>query len=298
MRIASTAVLTALGLVVLAHGGVLACSSDAGSGNEPAAGSTGVAGAAVTAGAGGAGGGGAVGGAGAPAGGAAATAGAGGALAGGAGGAGGGSAGASAGSGGVAGSAAGAGGASGGAAGNAGMGGMGGAAPFALTSPSFMNKMGCAANNVGACDKIPTENWFQDPGTSTKYPDHSPELDWTAGPSGTLSYAIVLHDLTNNFNHWAVWNIPGTTYQLPASLPAGSNPAGITGVKQASFNANKDAYAGPGAVGDVYQFTVYALKVATISPNLGSNPQDAVRNLLEGSADVLKKVSLTGASVK
>jgi Raf kinase inhibitor-like YbhB/YbcL family protein len=173
---------------------------------------------------------------------------------------------------------------------------MGGAAPFALTSPSFMNKMGCAKDNVPACDKIPTENWFQIPGDGTKYPDHSPELDWTAGPSGTLSYAVVEFDLSNTFTHWAVWNIPATTNKLPASLPAGANPAGITGAKQASFNANMDAYAGPGALGHVYQFTVYALKVATISPN--ANSQDAVRTLLEGSADVLKKVSLAGASVK
>ncbi len=299
MRIASTAVLTALGLVVLAHGGVLACgASDANPGAEAAG--AGAGGAIAAAGASGAAS------AGAPAGGSVSSTGGGGASAAGSAGV----AGSAAGSGG---SAAGSGGASGGNAGNAGSGGsagsaggagmagmagMGGAAPFALTSPSFVNKMGCAANNVAACDKIPTDNWFQDPGTNTKYPDHSPELNWTAGPSGTLSYAIVLHDLTNNFNHWAIWNIPGTTYQLPASLPAGANPAGITGVKQASFNANKDAYAGPGAIGDVYQFTVYALKVATISPNLGSNPQDSVRNLLEGSADVLKKVSLTAASVK
>jgi Raf kinase inhibitor-like YbhB/YbcL family protein len=177
------------------------------------------------------------------------------------------------------------------------MAGMGGAAPFALTSPSFMNKMGCGPTNVGACDKIPKLNW----GTMIGGPDpnQSPELDWTAGPSGTLSYAIVLYDLSNSYTHWAVWNIPATTNKLPASLPAGSNPAGITGAKQASFSPNKDAYAGPGALQHVYQLTVYALKVATISPTLpGNNPQDAVRNLLEGSADVLKKVSLAAASVQ
>jgi len=126
--------------------------------------------------------------------------------------------------------------------------------------------------------------------------DTLPRARMLPGPSGTLSYAIVLFDVSAPFTHWAVWNIPATTNALPASLPAGSNPAGITGAKQVSFNANHDAYAGPGAVGHVYQFTVYALKVATISPN--SNTQDAVRSLLEGSADVLKKVSLAGASVK
>jgi phosphatidylethanolamine-binding protein (PEBP) family uncharacterized protein len=297
MQTASTAMLTALTLAVLAHGGVLACdASDAGGGSELAAGSTGVAGATVTAGAGGAA---ATGAAGAPTGGAA-TAGAGGAIAGGAGGAGGGSAGASAGSAGVAGSAAGAGGASGGAggaAGSAGNGGMGGAAPFELTSPSFMNKMGCGPSTpsaVAACDKIPETSWL--PTIATPNDNHSPELDWTAGPSGTLSYAIAMHDLTNNYDHWAVWNIPPTTHQLPASLPAGADPAGITGAKQTSFYANKDAYAGPGAHGDVYQFTVYALKVASISPTVsGDDPPKGVRSMLEGSADVLAKATLVAA---
>jgi phosphatidylethanolamine-binding protein (PEBP) family uncharacterized protein len=55
----------------------------------------------------------------------------------------------------------------------------------------------------------------------------SPELDWTNGPAGTLSYAIVLKDFSavetavpDHAYHWAVWDIPASFLKLPANLPA------------------------------------------------------------------------------
>ncbi len=287
MAIASNALLSALILVGLAQCGLSACSSDAGGGGQ-AAGGGGVAGAV----AGGAAGAATSGAAGAAVAGASSGAGFGGASAG----AGGASAGTGGSAAGTGGSNAGAGGASGsaGSAGSGGTGGSAGAAPFALTSPSLMNKAGCGPNAVASCDQFAQEFLLT---TQTGGQNHSPELDWTAGPAGTLSYAIVLFDESNMYPHWAIWNIPATTFKLPASLPAGSNPAGITGAKQVSFNGSKDAYAGPGAPSHVYQFKLYALKVATISPTLpNTDPQKAVRTLLEGSADVLAKVELVGAS--
>jgi Raf kinase inhibitor-like YbhB/YbcL family protein len=280
MRIASTVVLTALGLVLLAHGGVLACGASDANPADGAAGSAvtaGAAGAAV-AGASGSGVAGAAS-AGAPA------AGSGGAAAGAAG-----TAGASAASGGVAGM-----GGSGGAPGNAGSAGMvgsGGAAPFAITSPSFMKQNGCGKDNVAVCDKFAQDFWLTTIGGS----NHSPELDWTPGPQGTLSYAVVLFDQSNTYAHWVIWNIPASTNKLPASLPAGMSPAGITGAKQVSFFGNKDAYAGPGAKSHAYQFKLYALKVATFSPNTAGEAQVSARNSLEASADVIAKVEIVAAT--
>ncbi len=79
----------------------------------------------------------------------------------------------------------------GGAGGGSGVGGgTGGAIAFGLTSPAFTEGMSFPMQNTCA-------------GANT-----SPELDWTPGPAGTMSYAVVLTDLTNNFVHWAIWNIP------------------------------------------------------------------------------------------
>jgi phosphatidylethanolamine-binding protein (PEBP) family uncharacterized protein len=55
----------------------------------------------------------------------------------------------------------------------------------------------------------------------------SPELDWTNGPAGTLSYAIVLKDFSavetavpDHAYHWSAWDIPASFLKLPANLPA------------------------------------------------------------------------------
>src|SRR6187402_2009203 len=90
--------------------------------------------------------------------------------------------------------------------------GGGSSSGFTLTSPAWTAMAGCAADNKTACPVFPKENI----GTSIGGSNKSPELDWTAGPSGTQSYAIVLQDLTNVMNgkpfvHWALWNIPGAT---------------------------------------------------------------------------------------
>ena len=294
MRIASTALLTALTLVLLAHGGVLACgSSDSGTsgaagasagGALPSAGSSGAP--VVVAGAGGT-----VAGV---AGGGADNAGSAGASAGSPGAAG--TGGSAAGAGGVGGSAGsgGAGGGSAGSGGNSGMGGSGGAVPFALTSPLFVGNADCAANKLSACAKFPSSIVLQTIGGM----NHSPELDWTAGPAGTLSYAISLFDESNMYPHWVVWNIPASASMLPGSLPGGDDAGGLTGLKQVSFNGDGTAYAGPGANSHEYLFKIYALKVASIAIALpgGANQQEGARMALETSKDVIATAMLRGAS--
>lgn len=152
---------------------------------------------------------------------------------------------------------------------------------------------GCSKDAVSACDQFPKDMWL----TTIGGANHSPELTWTPGPASTLSYALVLHDDSNDYTHWAVWNIPASVSALPGSLANGPSPNGLTGVQQVSFFDQGKGYAGPGAHSHVYQFKLYALKVASISPTLpGSNPQAAVRNLLESSADVLATTDLRGAT--
>jgi phosphatidylethanolamine-binding protein (PEBP) family uncharacterized protein len=110
-------------------------------------------------------------------------------------------------------------------------------------------------------------------GTNIGGSNKSPELVWGAGPSGTQSYAIVLHDLTNMmggkpFVHWVMWNIPAATLMLPAGLEATAMPSVPAGSSQRSFSGN--GYQGSGKCGNVYEFVLYALTTATFTPS-GSN---------------------------
>src|SRR5262249_4506833 len=145
--------------------------------------------------------------------------------------------------------------------------------------------------------------------------DHtSPQLDWTAGPEGTLSYAIVFKDVTLTAGdppmdergfHWAIYNIPPTVLSLPSALPSGNPIAAITGAKQFSGGLFNNGYIGPCpswgvAPGspllgmdpapvvktDSYTFTVFAMPVATITeptmrppPAEGEPPISYVRDL-------------------
>jgi Raf kinase inhibitor-like YbhB/YbcL family protein len=196
----------------------------------------------------------------------------------------GGSSGASAGSGGAGGSGGSGGGTGGGGGGNAGAGGGGGAAPFVLSSPVIDRHDDCTRDAKNTCDTFDTVNILGTIGGQNQ----SPELSWTAGPAGTMSYAIGLHDLSNGANgytHWVVWNIPAGTLKLPANLQHKAVLDEPAGAKQSSFQQD-NAYAGPGAHGNVYEFKVYALKVATINVQ-DADDQAAIRKQLESSQDVL-----------
>ena len=189
----------------------------------------------------------------------------------------------------------------GGTGGTAGGGGSGGGdppAPFVLTSPAFEHNDDCAVGNLGPCEVFPLEqilDTFQVDGQNGG--NISPELNWGPGPEGTMSYAIVLHDYSNGFTHWAIWNIPATTLQLPHDLPRETNPATPAGAQQVSFSDNDGGYQGPGALQHVYEFRLYALSSATFSPG-NAGDQNDVRNDLENSDAVLGTSDLRGKSTE
>ena len=112
----------------------------------------------------------------------------------------------------------------------------------------------------------------------------NPELNWTEGPAGTLSYAIVVKHLAivegldpsdpNYFKGfmWAIWDIPASVHQLPSNLSRDAAPAQIPGAQQWSIR-NQFGYFAPcpnadpapvaadptTRVTDEYGFTVYAM---------------------------------------
>ncbi|MES2177245.1 MAG: YbhB/YbcL family Raf kinase inhibitor-like protein [Gemmatimonadota bacterium] len=118
-------------------------------------------------------------------------------------------------------------------------------APLTVTSPAF-----------APGGDIPFEN--------TQYKGNVfPGLAWTAGPSGTKTYAVILQDLDAMRNgapilHWTMVNIPGTVTKLDAGMTA--PPAG------AQYGPNirgaAQAYMGPRTPAGPkhrYHFQVFAL---------------------------------------
>jgi Raf kinase inhibitor-like YbhB/YbcL family protein len=113
----------------------------------------------------------------------------------------------------------------------------------------------------------------------------SPQLSWTGAPTGTMSYALIMHDvdvaipagsLNNDITHWVVWNIPATTTSIPEGgpVPSGANQYSLRGPQ----------YMGPappaGHPYHHYIFEVYALN-ATLDVPAGATRAD-VEKALEG----------------
>jgi Raf kinase inhibitor-like YbhB/YbcL family protein len=165
-----------------------------------------------------------------------------------------------------------------------GTGGGGGAGQTALTVTS-------TAFNEG--ESIPAEN-------TCAGANMSPPLTWTAGPSGTMSYSVVLTDLTNSTIHWLIWDLPAAPRTLPAALahdPALTAPAGAKQVHHVPFFGTADnGYRGPCPSGALhtYQFEVHALDVATLpTVTTASTPPDVKAQL---TAHSLAHGDLTGTS--
>ena len=93
--------------------------------------------------------------------------------------------------------------------------------------------------------------------------NQSPQFSWSAAPTGTTSYAIIIDDETSPCGtgddaclHWGVFNIPSTT----TSLAANENVTAISGVVEGTNYLSAIDYAGPCANEDhTYKTTIYAM---------------------------------------
>jgi len=106
---------------------------------------------------------------------------------------------------------------------------------------------------------------FPDASTCASKTESSPDFMWTAGPSGTMSYALILLDTQNSLNHWIVWDIPSTVTSLPGMLDTAAMLSMPAGAKQKPYTGT--GYFGPCPQGmdHLYKFTVYALPVSTLA---------------------------------
>lgn len=102
------------------------------------------------------------------------------------------------------------------------------------------------------------------PGCGTGAANISPQLSWTAGPPGTASYTIHMFDTDAptgiGFNHWVVFNIPGTVTSLAANAATTGMPTGaIIGLNDGGTSAYRGPCPPAGDAPHHYYFTVTAV---------------------------------------
>jgi len=185
--------------------------------------------------------------------------------------------------------------------------GMGGAAPSCQDFPTMAkgsSSFTLSSAAFGSCMPIPAENTCD----QKPFPQGtSPALTWTAGPAGTMSYAIVLKDLSvlaryastdSNYNkgfHYVMWDIPANVTSLPANMKDGFVSTDVSGALQWS-NFNDYGYFGPcpnydpmnpTAYDDSYAFLAYALPAAKTNipaPQAGISTVRLLDGVLQANA--------------
>lgn len=114
----------------------------------------------------------------------------------------------------------------------------------------------------------------------------SPELEWRGAPEGTMSFAITVMDpdakKAGGWRHWTVINIPKETNGLPEG--ASGNKGLPEGAEELTNDFKMKQYGGPcpprGDKPHRYVFTLYALRVETIHPQVDSIEETLEENCL------------------
>jgi Raf kinase inhibitor-like YbhB/YbcL family protein len=170
-----------------------------------------------------------------------------------------------------------------------------GPAAFTLTTPAFDSLEPDGGGGDGG-PTIPAEDTcaYRDAGGFGVFPG----LDWSGAPSGTESFAIVLHDLTNDYYHWAIWDIPATVMSLPEGLPGGLTLADPEGGMQDSIMGGMGQFTGPCPAGalHVYQFTIFAIPTPTLQVTGGEGEGRVTAAFNAASKVAIGTALLTGRS--
>jgi hypothetical protein len=131
----------------------------------------------------------------------------------------------------------------------------------------------------------------------------SPQLSWTGAPSGTLSFAVVLTDLslTPPLVHWVIYDIPPNATGLPANVENAYAPANVPGAHQAvSVHAPTVGYYGPcppQPPAHNYQFAVYPLLASTLpGSSMATTRDEAIPQIT--AHQVTRPATLTGNYTK
>lgn len=95
----------------------------------------------------------------------------------------------------------------------------------------------------------------------------SPALQWTGAPDGTVTFAVIFHDVETapakgsmDVTHWIFWNVPAAATQIPAGVQPDSTSGGmVQGKNIRGVNGFQPSCPPPGAVPHHYVYEIYAL---------------------------------------
>jgi Raf kinase inhibitor-like YbhB/YbcL family protein len=102
--------------------------------------------------------------------------------------------------------------------------------PFALKSPDFSHGQ-------------PIPEPFTGDGE-----DDSPRLEWSAPPSGTKSFTLIVDDPDaprGTFVHWVLANLPSDRQSLPGKVTSSDRPDGLGGAVNGKNDFGRNGYGGP-----------------------------------------------------
>lgn len=122
--------------------------------------------------------------------------------------------------------------------------------------------------------------WGAGKGPGAGGSDASPQLSWSAGPAGTLSYAVTCFDpdapTGSGFWHWAVCNIPAGVTALAENAGAPGSPLlpaeALTLPNERRLTSFIGAGPPPGTGVHRYIFAVHAVDVARLDLDPRSTP--------------------------
>src|SRR5215467_11989345 len=124
--------------------------------------------------------------------------------------------------------------------------------------------------------------------------DISPELTWKNTPSGTKTFALIVHDpdapRAGGFTHWVVYDIPAKVTHIPQAAPKGEKLPG--GGIQGKNDFGQTGYRGPCPPSGThrYYFYLYALDTELKLPSGAT--KDELEKAMKGH--VLEKAELIG----
>ena len=125
----------------------------------------------------------------------------------------------------------------------------------------------------------------------------SPTLAWTAGPSGTQSYVVMMEDPDVSqdppFVHWPLYNVPASVTRLDEAVPGGPAPPKPDGALQGPNEYGSLGYYGPRPPESdpphAYHFQVFALDRTLDLPFGASRAEllDAMRGHVLAAGEVV-----------
>jgi Raf kinase inhibitor-like YbhB/YbcL family protein len=133
--------------------------------------------------------------------------------------------------------------------------------------------------------------------------NQSPQLTWRHAPPETRSFVVIAYDVTAQFTHWQMYNIPADRTSLPENA---GTPGSAYGTQKGNdfFQPN---YSGPcppttlKPFSHKYEFTVYALDrflpvVATFGDFVPAGPEGLYQELIEAGRQghVLASATISG----